>query len=139
MKVKTLLIAMLFAIGFTAAYAQQPNGTKPQRLSPVELANKQTEGMVTELKLDEKQKTAVADINLKYAKMREEVFQSNKENKEVFQSKMKELNSQKKAELKKVLTADQFDQLKQWEQKQKEQKQKQHQSKKGSQPAEKTN
>jgi len=140
MKVKIFVIAMLLATGVATANAQQQqkqNAPQP-RLTPVEMANKQSEKMATELKLDEKQKKEVADINLKYAKLRDEVFKANQGNKEVLHSKMKEMNDQKKAELKKVLTADQFAQFQAWEKKLREERKQGRQSGEGgSQPNEK--
>jgi periplasmic protein CpxP/Spy len=110
MRAKFLLVITLFVFGITAVNAQKQNADKP-RPTPLQVAYNQTEWMKTELKLDDKQKTDVSNINLKYAKLRDQIFQANKGNKEVIQPKMKELNSQKNAELKKVLTADQFTQL----------------------------
>lgn len=140
MKVKIFVIAMLLATGVATANAQQQQKQNAQqpRLTPVEMANKQSEKMSTELKLDEKQKKEVADINLKYAKLRDEVFKANQGNKEVLHSKMKEMNDQKKAELKKVLTADQFAQFQAWEKKLREERKQGRQSGEGgSQPNEK--
>jgi len=116
MRAKFLLVITLFVLGFTAVNAQKQNTDKP-RPTPLQVAYKQTEWMATELKLDDKQKTDVSNINLKYAKLRDEIFQANKGNREVIQPKVKELNSQKNAELKKVLTAEQFAQLVKMEQK----------------------
>jgi periplasmic protein CpxP/Spy len=130
MKVRLILVIALIVTGLTTANAQQQKTTQQKatqpkvqqqnaqkaQMTPDEMANRQTERMTKELKLDEKQKTAVSAINLKYAKLRKEISQANKEDKKVLQTKMKEVNVQKKAELKKVLTTDQFAQLEKMEQ-----------------------
>jgi periplasmic protein CpxP/Spy len=130
MKARFFLAVALIVLGFTTANAQQQkvtqqkanqqkaqqqNATKVQ-MTPVEMANRQTERMAKELKLNEKQKTEVSAINLKYAKLRKEISEANKADKKVLQTKMKEMNGQKKAALEKVLTADQFAQLQKMEQ-----------------------
>jgi protein CpxP len=116
MKTRIFLVAALFAAGlFTANAQQQTQPQQPQqqnanapRMSPEEMAKKQTERMVTDLKLNDKQKTQVATINTKYAKLRNELMQANQGNREAARPKMKEMETQKNAELKKILTDEQF-------------------------------
>jgi hypothetical protein len=109
MRAKILLIATLIAVCFSTANAQQQTGQMP-RMNPEEMANRQTERMTTDLKLDDKQKTEVAAINLKYAKMRSELFPANQVDRETVHAKMQEMDTKKNAELEKVLTADQYKQ-----------------------------
>jgi periplasmic protein CpxP/Spy len=140
MRARFFLIVTLIVIGFSTANAQQLNAQKTP-LTPAEVANKQTERMATELKLNDKQKVEVSAINLKYVKLKNEIFEANKGNKAVFQSKLKEMNVQKKAELKKVLTAEQFTQLEQLQKnaEEKNQKMKQNKGKRNLPPANKVN
>jgi periplasmic protein CpxP/Spy len=130
MKARIILVVALIVSGLLTANAQQLKPTQQKAtqpkvqqqnvqkapMTPVEMAKRQTERMTKELKLNEKQKTEVSAINLKYAKLRKEISEANKADKKVLQTKMKEMNVQKKAELKKVLTADQFAQLEKVEQ-----------------------
>jgi hypothetical protein len=77
-------------------------------MNPEEMAARQTEQMTTDLKLDAKQKTEVEVINKKYAQKMGEIFKTNQGNREVVLAKMQEMNTQKNAELEKVLTANQY-------------------------------
>ncbi len=99
---KKLLFATLFTLG--AIYAQ----AQSRELPPAEQrAKKQTEMMDQELTLADDQEKAVAEINLKYAKRVDEVFASSGSKKEKAK-KMKEINDAKEADLKPVLTLEQF-------------------------------
>jgi|WetSurMetagenome_2_1015567.scaffolds.fasta_scaffold326947_1 periplasmic protein CpxP/Spy len=126
MKVKVFFLAMLIAFGFSTVNAQQqqqppqpPTGQMP-RMNPEEMAKRQTERMVTDLKLNDKQKTDVEAINLKYAKLRGELFQANQGDWEAIRAKMQEMDTKKNAELEKVLTADQYKQYFEQEKKRQE-------------------
>lgn len=107
MRVKISLIVTLILVGFLTTFAQQPNGTMP-RMNPEEMANRQTERMTTDLKLADKQKTEVAAINTKYAKIMGDLLKANQGNREAGRAKMKEMITQKNAELKKILTTEQY-------------------------------
>jgi periplasmic protein CpxP/Spy len=120
MKVKILLIATLITVGFLTANAQQQTGQMPPRMNPEEMAKRQTERMSTDLKLNDKQKTEVAAINTKYAKIMNETIQSNQGNREAIHAKMVEMNTRKNAEFEKVLTADQYKQFVEQEKKRQE-------------------
>jgi protein CpxP len=118
MKTRIFLVAALFAVGcFTASAQQQTQKPKQQqevnapKMNPEEMAKKQTERMAIDLKLNEKQKTEVAAINLKYAKLRSEIMKANQgdpSKREAARAKMQETETQKNAELKKVLSDEQF-------------------------------
>lgn len=107
MRAKISFIVTLVLISFSTAIAQSPSG-QGQRRNPEEMATRQTERMTTDLKLNDKQKTEVAAINLKYAKLRSELFQANQGDREAARAKMQVMDTQKNDELKKALTADQF-------------------------------
>lgn len=99
---KKLVLATLFSIG--AIYLQ----AQTHDLPPAEQrAKKQTELMDQKLNLDDTQESAVATINLKFAFRVDEVFAADESKKEKAK-KMKKINDAKEAELKPVLTPEQF-------------------------------
>jgi hypothetical protein len=92
--------AALFAL-FTAANAQQR--------SPEERAKQETESMKTALNLTDNQLIQVDSINLKYALKRREMFQQSQGSDPAEREKLRnEIDNLKRAELEKILTADQL-------------------------------
>lgn len=75
----------------------------------------QTQSMVDELKLSDKQTQEVSAINLKYMKKITEAFESIKGDREAMRAKMNELRTQMTAEFKTVLTSEQFAKLQEME------------------------
>jgi hypothetical protein len=99
-KLLFLLSLAAFALAFNLT-AQPP--------SAEEMAKRETESMKAELKLTPEQLTSVEAINLKYAKIRSEMFQQGQGGDfEQMRKTMEENQKQKRAELEKVLTADQL-------------------------------
>jgi periplasmic protein CpxP/Spy len=99
---KVLLITgtFLWAV-FVSVSAQPP--------SPEEMAKMETDAMKTELKLTADQLPKVEAINLKYAQKMGEIFsQGPGGDFAEIQKKMQELETLKKAEFSKLLTADQL-------------------------------
>jgi len=117
MRARIFLLAAFIVLGLSTVNAQNKQEDKKPRLTPVEMANKQTERMVIELKLNDKQKTEVSNINLKFFKSKDEIFTANKGKDDVIKTKMQELNRQRNAEFKKILTADQYNLMEQIAQK----------------------
>jgi uncharacterized protein YfdQ (DUF2303 family) len=111
MKLKVLLTCILIGIAVISTNAQPPQGGGQWgRMEPEDMAKTQTERMVEELKLNEKQKTEAQAINLKYSKKIREIFQAGggQGDWEANRKKMDEVNTQKNAELKIVFTAEQY-------------------------------
>ena len=102
MKIKIItrgfLVATLLAV-FTTAYAQ--------KMTAEEQANKMTDWMKTNLKLTDDQVAKVQAINLKYANKMHEAKNST-QSKEDKKSSIKADAAAKDAEMKGVLTADQY-------------------------------
>lgn len=73
-----------------------------------ERAQMQTDWMQSELELDDETTSLVHDINLKYVKKMESLKTSNQSRRNKFRE-FKAMSDQKDAELKKVLTKEQFD------------------------------
>ncbi len=88
------------------------SGQRRNDRSPEEIADRQTEKMIKELSLNEKQIEAVTEVNLKFVKE----FQKNRQNSKGDREKMRtliiELNAEKTEELKNILSADQFEKYK---------------------------
>ena len=76
-----------------------------QQMSPEDRAKQETQWMKTDLALTDKQLGKVDSINLKYAKMRSQLQGQDRETR---MAKMQEIQGQKEAELKTVLTEDQM-------------------------------
>jgi hypothetical protein len=81
--------------------------TRQQR-TPEEMAKRQTDNMKTELTLTSDQLPKVDSINLKYARKMSEIRQQYQGNRQEMMPKMMDLGKDKRAELEKILTADQL-------------------------------
>lgn len=100
-------LTVLFILAASAIYAQQPGpGMGRGNATPEERAQRQTERMKEDLKLTAVQEPKVTAINLKYAKKMEDVRKIT--DTAVIRKTVMDLNKQKEAELKPVLTADQL-------------------------------
>jgi len=92
--------------GFSLIGIQNP---QYQQMSPVERAKQETEWMKKDLVLTAQQLAKVDSINLRYAKKRSEMrSQMQGQDREAMMAKMQEMQTQKEAELKPVLTEDQM-------------------------------
>lgn len=103
------LMIILFASALVNA---QPGG---RQFSPEDMAKRQTEQMGETLKMSKDLQQKVYDLNLKYAKKSAEMFQGGggfRDMSDADRQKMREkreaLNKEKDAEMKKLLSADQF-------------------------------
>ncbi|MEI6683976.1 MAG: hypothetical protein WCO44_15200 [Bacteroidota bacterium] len=100
-----IALAALFIFSVSSVYAQG-NGMGRGGATPEERAKRQTERMKEELKLTPAQEPKAEAINLKYAKKVEDVRKIT--DTAVQRKSLLELNKQKTAELKAVLTPDQL-------------------------------
>lgn len=96
-------IALIFTFCFVAN--AQRGG---QKLSPEEMAEKETTQMVEKLNLDEVQTVKIKEINLTFAKKKQEAKDENKGNKEAIKVITEAINNEKIAEVKQILTDEQF-------------------------------
>jgi len=99
-----LTLAGLFAA--FVAYAQPPGGGG--QFDPEEMVKRQTERMVEDLGLNADQTKKVEDLNRKYGAKMGELFQSAQGDREGMRAKMDKLREEKDAELKLILTEEQF-------------------------------
>lgn len=119
MKTKRLLV-VLFASLMAFAVTAQPSPKGKGQKTPEERAKKQTELMKQELKLTDAQAAQVDKINIKYAIEKDKLEQEMK-------AKKKAMYDQKNAELKAVLTPEQFPLLEQYREKRKQERKAKHQ------------
>jgi Spy/CpxP family protein refolding chaperone len=105
MKTKKTLFIGLMIFAFTSVVMAQ----KEQSQSTEERVKQQTEQMVKDLNLTEDQIPTVEKINQKYAEKMETVRDQNQGNRENMRSEMRQLFEDRDAELKKVLTNEQFE------------------------------
>ncbi|HNZ72707.1 MAG TPA: DUF4890 domain-containing protein, partial [Prolixibacteraceae bacterium] len=68
MKFKALFTCLLIVVAVIASNAQPPQGGGFGQMDPEQMAKSQTDRMAEDLKLDDKQKTEVQAINVKYSK-----------------------------------------------------------------------
>lgn len=97
------MVALFFTFSF-AANAQRAG----KSIDPAQSAEKQTAHMVEQLSLDEIQAVKVKEINLTYAKKMKEAREDNKGNRNAMKEIMTAINTEKTAEIKQVLTDEQF-------------------------------
>jgi periplasmic protein CpxP/Spy len=105
-KIRFILMICLMMIA-SVIYAQVPPGPGGP-MSKEEMAKMETSRMKEDLKLTDAQVSAVEKISLKYAGIMEDIFKKNSGNFAAVQKKMDEMETDKSAELKKVLTVQQF-------------------------------
>ena len=100
----TIFLSLIFAL--TNVFAQHELKEMPAD----QRAKLQTERMTTSLKLDAGQTEKVGQINLKYAQKMDPVIQGTRSKMSRFKA-FKSINKDKEAELKEVLTTQQFEQF----------------------------
>lgn len=109
MKRKNLMLGFA-ALLFSATLIAQPQGGKEKGLTPEEKAAKQTTKMTETLQLNEKQQSEVKDINLRFVTQADEIKDKYEK---MMREELKLAKETRDAELKEVLSADQFKKLKQ--------------------------
>ncbi len=121
MKKITTLLILLFSIGSITLLAQQ-HGPR-ERLSPDERAEKTVELLNKELTLTKQQQTDLKNWFTTHYKQQEENFKKNRAEREAMREQMQKNREQTEAQLKKILTAEQFQKYQEKEQKRQKEKQ----------------
>lgn len=122
---RNLLFGLItcFVLGLSSSVMAQ----RPSRGgSPEEMAKKQTEQMTTDLGLDESQTTTIGEINLKYAQKRNEIRKQGSGDRNAMRENMTKMNDECKAEMKKVLTEEQYQKLLEKEEEMKKKRTREH-------------
>jgi periplasmic protein CpxP/Spy len=104
-KVWLMLIAILLVHNLNA---------QPPRLDPEEWAKKETEMAKEQIALTDSQTVYYESIAFRYAKMSEELHSIPRDSMELFRKKMDGLQEKKKAEIKQILSEEQFVKYEKW-------------------------
>ncbi len=110
MRKKLILVSSIIWMMVFTACGQAPQGGRPQR-TPEELAKRQTDFIKEATGIDDATTAKVDVISLKYAKETAKLREKYTD-REAMREPMKELNEKREAELKTVLTPDQFAKMK---------------------------
>jgi len=111
---KTLFLGILICslplanVNHAVAASKLSTTSIKQMPTAEEMAQRNTEWMKTELSLTAEQLTTVSTINLKYANKMKEIFESANGDFEGMRPKMESLQSDKRTEFAKILTAEQL-------------------------------
>jgi periplasmic protein CpxP/Spy len=103
-----LLICLTVIASIMFAQVPPGPGGPGGPMSKEEMAKMETKQMKESLKLSDAQVSAVEKISLKYAGIMEDIFKNSNGDFTSMEKKMDEMEINKSAELKKVLTAQQF-------------------------------
>ncbi|MDB5274625.1 MAG: hypothetical protein JWO58_2992 [Chitinophagaceae bacterium] len=116
MKKKTAHIIFQYLLGvgmvfmFTGSFAQEQSQEK-QQMTPEDRATKELGRLKTDLSLTTDQEAKLKPILTSYAQQEQTQRQANKEDKEAAKTKHQELQQKKDADLKAVLTPEQYQKL----------------------------
>lgn len=111
-KIGLFVLMMVFAAYIADA---QPGG-QGRNFTPEDMAKRQTEQMVEYVKMDKTLEKKVYDLNLKYAKKSQELrgggnfMDMSDADREKMRAQMTKQQEEKNAEIKKILSADQYKQ-----------------------------
>lgn len=100
------LLMMIVLLGTTITIAQNRGG---RDFNPEDMAKRQTEELKKACDLDETQETKVYDLNLKSAKEMSEMRKDGGGDREAMREKMGEMRKTQNAEMKKILSDDQYE------------------------------
>ncbi|MGF7139750.1 DUF4890 domain-containing protein [Roseimarinus sediminis] len=106
MKLRFFLLVVGVLLGLMT-YAQPPGG-QGRQFDPEAMVKRQTEQMVTDLKLNADQTTKVQELNKKYSDKMRELFQDAQGDRSQMREKMGKLRDEKNVELKEILTPEQY-------------------------------
>ena len=99
---KLIFAAVLTIMVSITAHSQN------SRPSSEEFVKKQTEQMVKDLDLNEKQTKQVSDLNTKFAEQMKKARDENQGNRDKMRASMKKMRDDRNIELKKILTDEQY-------------------------------
>lgn len=104
---KILFLATTLLMFLTSGVDAQQRGPR-EKMTPEQQATRTVERLNTELKLTDKQQTELKAWFTDSFKKRSETFEKNKENREAMRAQMQKDRTATDAQLKKVLTAEQY-------------------------------
>lgn len=104
---KRIIILLALSLFFSIGTQAQQRGQR-ERMTPEQQAERMVKRLHAELKLTDKQQTELKTWFTDSFKKRNENFEKNRGNREAMQETMKKAQEETQAQLKKVLTADQY-------------------------------
>lgn len=104
---KILFLATAFLMFLAVSVNAQQRGPR-EKMTPEQQATRMVERLNTELKLTDQQQTDLKTWFAESFKKRSEAFQKNKENREDMRAQMQKDREATDAQLKKILTAEQY-------------------------------
>ncbi|MBI1770293.1 MAG: hypothetical protein HYR67_18135 [Bacteroidetes bacterium] len=104
---KKLFFSCLLALLVTGSFAQTSQ-TNAKGRTPEQRADHLTNWMNKKLTLTADQKSKIYDVNLKYAKMNQEVRTTDADNRKTMHQELKGNEQEREAEFKAILTPEQF-------------------------------
>ena len=111
-------------------FAQNKSGQKPER-TPESMSQRNADRMKADLNLNDEQTKKVYEVNLKYNKERQANHAKREQERSEKMAAAKKKKDQKNAELKKILTADQYSKMIQNQEANKEKMKQKREGKKG--------
>ncbi len=120
MKKVLFLAALLFMLATEEGCSRQQQKNTPERATPEQESERMVERLNEELQLTEKQQNELKVYFSDSFKKRKEAFEKNKESREKFREMMKKEREATDAQLKKVLTEEQYNTYKENEKKRRE-------------------
>ena len=111
-------------------FAQNKSGQKPER-TPETMSQRHADKMKADLNLNDEQTKKVYEVNLKYNKERQANHAKREQERSEKMAAAKKKKDQKNAELKKILTADQYSKMIQNQEANKEKMKEKREGKKG--------
>jgi hypothetical protein len=111
MNMKRRLVTVLMMMLFVTVTFAQGQGQRMQARSPEDMAKAETEWMMKELSLEKDMEKKVYDLQLKFAKKQTEMRQAamNSGNREAMRENMTKINTERDAEMKKLLGEKKFE------------------------------
>ncbi|MFO7575995.1 MAG: hypothetical protein R6W67_12640 [Bacteroidales bacterium] len=111
---KRRLITVLMMMLFVTVTFAQGQGQRMQARTPEDMAKAETEWMMKELSLEKDMEKKVYDLHLKFAKKQAEMRQAamNSGDREGMRASMDKINTEKDAEMKKLLGDKKFEEYK---------------------------
>lgn len=100
---KLMFSFLMLLLGVSSIYAQRPDRGSMEKLSPEEMAQKQTERLSEALELSETQYSQVYNIALEFLN-KKEALRENSTDREAMRESSKQLREEEKTALKAVLT-----------------------------------
>lgn len=108
---KTFLSAvmtLIVASSLNLVIAQPGGGNGGPNMDPAEMAKRQTERMTTALELSEEQAASIQEINMTYANIMVEARENRTGDREEMRATMEGIRTDRDAEIKTVLTEEQY-------------------------------